>query len=137
MTVRQEALLITLAAPLAALAGILVELTARSPSMPAWYLLLAAPLWEELFFRRVLQERLRLHHWGCIRLLGISLAAWLTALFFVLAHLPFQETHSLLLLLPALAVGRLFDRAGQVLPCILLHSWFNLCWLTMLRITAR
>ncbi len=129
MTVRQEALLVVMAAPLVAVAGVQSGVLTQTPAAPLWYLLLAAPIWEELLFRRGLQERLLRFSWGSRRLLQFSLPAWIVGCVFVLAHLPFQGVHSLLVLLPALVLGRLFEHTGQVLLCIALHSWFNLCWL--------
>jgi hypothetical protein len=129
VTTRQEALLVVPAAPLLAVAAVSGGLLPHTLTVPAWYLLLAAPVWEELFFRLVLQQRLQQLSWGNRRLLRLTLATWLVGAVFVLAHLPFQGVHALLLLAPALVLGRLFERTGRVLFCVLLHSWFNLCWL--------
>lgn len=136
MTVRQEALLLVLAAPLVAGAGAWSGLLPQTLTVPVWYLLLAAPVWEELLFRRGLQQRLQQFDWGSRRLLRLTLATWTVGIMFVLAHLPFQGVHALLVLLPALALGRLFEQTGQVLPCSALHSWFNLCWLAAIRVTT-
>lgn len=129
MTVRQEVLLVALAAPLVAAAGVWSRLLPQTLTVPVWYLLVAAPVWEELFFRRVLHQRLQQQAWSSRRLISFSLATWIVGVVFVLAHLPFQGVHALLVLLPALVLGRLFERTDQVLPCIALHGWFNLCWL--------
>lgn len=137
MTVRQEALLVVMAAPLVAVAGVQSGVLTQTPAAPLWYLLLAAPIWEELLFRRGLQQRLQQLSWGSRYLVRLTLATWLTGAVFVLAHLPFQGVHSLVVLLPALVLGRLFEQTGQVLPCIALHSWFNLCWLAAAGITNR
>lgn len=137
MTNRQEVLLIVLAAPLAAGAGAWSGLLSHTSTVPVWYLLVAAPIWEELLFRRGLQQRLQQRDWGSRCLVWLSLPTWIVGVVFVLAHLPFQGVHGLLVLLPALVLGRQFEQTGQVLPCIALHSWFNFCWLATTGMTSR
>jgi len=129
VTIRQEALLVTLAAPLIALIAVQGGLLSSSLTVPAWYLLLAAPFWEEWLFRGALQRRLQDRHWSGRKLAGISLSNGLTGSVFVLAHLPFQGTKALLILIPALALGRIFEQTDRIIACILLHGWFNLCWM--------
>lgn len=136
MTVRQEVLLVALAAPLVAAAGVWSRLLPQTLTVPVWYLLVAAPVWEELFFRRVLHQRLQQQAWSSRRLISFSLATWIVGVVFVLAPLPFQGMHALLVLLPALVLGRLFERTDQVLYCMAVHSWFNFCWLAAIRVTA-
>lgn len=129
MTVRQEALLVALAAPLIATLAVPGGLISATMGVPAWYLLLAAPVCEELLFRWGVQSRLQKCRWISGQRAGISLSNGLTGTVFVLAHLPFQGIRALLILIPALALGRIFEQSGRVTPCILLHGWFNLCWL--------
>ncbi|NJD37023.1 MAG: JDVT-CTERM system CAAX-type protease [Geobacter sp.] len=129
----QQAALFAVAAPPVALAGVTSGLLPPSASIPLWYLLLAAPFWEEAFFRGVLQQRMLDHPWGSRRCAGLGLSNWLTGCFFVLVHLPFQGWRALAIILPALALGRLFEQTRQILPCVLMHSWFNLSWLMILQ----
>jgi membrane protease YdiL (CAAX protease family) len=126
----QQVLLLIAAAPLVALAGVRSGLLPHASSIPFWYLLLAAPFWEEALFRGGLQQHLLTRSWGNRPLLMFSLANWLTSICFILAHLPFQAGRSLTVLIPSLVLGWLFERTNRVLPCMLLHSWFNLCWLS-------
>jgi membrane protease YdiL (CAAX protease family) len=127
------ALIVALAPPVA-LGGMSAGLLPRSPAIPLWYLLLAAPLWEESFFRGILQQYLMGRPAGCRRFMGFSLANWTAGCCFSAVHLPFQGIHALGILLPALALGWLFERTARILPCVLLHGWFNLSWLIAGRI---
>ena len=52
MTMRLKVALLLMAAPLAALAGLKLGLLPRTTTVPFWYLLLAAPFWEEAFFMK-------------------------------------------------------------------------------------
>lgn len=110
--------------------GALVWLVARQPLvMPPWpavWLLAGAPVVEEVIFRLGLQQEL------LARLKSPTLANVLTALVFALAHGLSQGTwQSLLKLLPALAIGSVFQQSRRVAPCIALHSAFNAIWLAL------
>ena len=117
------------AAPFIAYAGISAWLLGRTPSVPLWYLLLAAPFWEEAFFRGVVQYYLMGRPLGHHLFLRLTGANWIASGCFVAVHLPFRGVSALGVLLPALVLGWLFERTGRVLPCIILHGWFNLSWL--------
>jgi len=121
--------LLMMAAPLAALAGVKGGLLPRTTAVPLWYLLLAAPFWEEALFRRGLQYRLLVYPWTAQPLLGLSRANWLTSCCFAAMHIPWQGTASVTILIPSLALGWLFERKNLLFPCVLLHAWFNLSWL--------
>jgi len=88
--------------------------------------LLVAPVIEELFFRGVVQAGLRTRggFWGRP---GIAIAV--TAVCFGLAHLGFATpTHSALVILPALAIGWVYEKSRSLSLCIGLHSAFNAVW---------
>ena len=121
--------LLAIAAPLVSTAGLSSGLLPRQCSTPLWYLLLLAPFWEETFFRGALQRRMMRLNWGGYRFAGLTAATWFTGTLFVLVHLPFQGVKGILIVIPALALGRLFEEYDEIIPCILLHGWFNLCWL--------
>ncbi len=87
-------------------------------------LLLFAPVLEEIVFRLGLQQRLLTA--------GVAPVAanLLTATAFGALH---AFTRSWVLgaavLLPALAIGRIYQRRRRVLPCIAAHAGMNLVWL--------
>ena len=88
-------------------------------------LLLAAPVLEETVFRAGLQETL-------LRRLspGTAAANALTALAFMAAHLALRPSGlSALTVVPALALGALYQRRRRLAPCIALHALFNAIWL--------
>lgn len=121
------------ATPPIALAGVKSGLMSATPSLPLWYLLLAAPFWEEMLFRGVLHRRLLGFGWGVRSQVGLSAANWLASCCFVLAHLPFQGWRAVAVLLPSLILGLQFEGTGRLFPCILLHAWFNLSWMLAAR----
>lgn len=133
MNLRIRVALLLMAAPLAALAGVKCGLLPRTTAVPHWYLLLAAPFWEEALFRRGLQYRLLAYLWTEQPLLGLSRANWLTSFCFAAVHIPWQGAASVAILIPSLALGWLFERTNLLFPCVLLHAWFNLSWLLVSR----
>jgi len=91
----------------------------------------AAPIAEELFFRRVLQGWLekRLPDDGGERAVALAAAA------FALAH--FGQGLAFLPLYPlALVLGHLVRRTGSILPSILLHACFNAVSIGLLLLQA-
>lgn len=77
---------------------------------------IAAPIGEEFFFRRVLQGWLETHLGGR--------AIWVSAVCFGLAH--FGHGLGWIPLIGfGLATGYLAHQRGTILPCILVHSLFN------------
>ncbi|CAH2032117.1 JDVT-CTERM system glutamic-type intramembrane protease MrtJ [Trichlorobacter ammonificans] len=128
----ETALLFLAAVPVAAVA-LHAGLVPRFSPVPLWYLLIAAPLWEELFFRGVIQRRLHETSRGSRHIAGLSTANWLTSLLFMMAHLPFHGISAAATLAPSLALGRQFEQYRHLVPCILLHGWFNLSWLLLAR----
>ena len=121
------------AAPPVALAGVKAGLVPTNNSLPLWYLLLAAPFWEEMLFRGGLQRWLLGFDWGARHKAGLSAANVLASCCFALAHLPFQGWLAVAVLLPSLVLGLQLERGGRLLPCILLHAWFNLSWIMAAR----
>ncbi|RZI43422.1 JDVT-CTERM system CAAX-type protease [Herbaspirillum sp. HC18] len=93
-------------------------------------MVLAQPLLEELLFRGVIQGQLASTPWGQRRLAGLSAANCLATTLFALAHLPH---HSSLwaagVIAPSLVFGHFRDRYGNVYPAILLHAFYNACYL--------
>jgi membrane protease YdiL (CAAX protease family) len=101
---------------------------AQSPAPPfvLLQLILLYPLVEELAFRGFLQTNLRNHVWGRIERGGISVANVCTTLFFVGSHFFYHALlWSIVILLPSLVFGYFRDRYQSVVPCILLHCFYN------------
>ena len=84
-----------------------------------------APVWEELFFRGLLQSMLRRYlggPWLAILVASIVFAA-LHVSFTPEGKIAFQDVLPLLAL--SLALGYNYERCGRLLPSILIHSLFN------------
>lgn len=110
--------------------------------LPAWSaairpgvaLVLSVVLWqpvlEELLFRGVIQGQFASAPWGRNRLAGLSAANCVTTVLFALAHL---LHHSPLwaagVIAPSLVFGHFRERYGKVYPSILLHAFYNACYL--------
>lgn len=92
--------------------------------MNAFVLLLAAPLLEEAVFRAGVQEAL------LRRGRGLLLANAATALLFGAAHVAARgDAAAFAVVLPALAIGWLYERTRQLRWCVLLHAAMNAAWL--------
>ena len=111
-----------------ATAALLVAVLALLP--PRWStLLLLAPVAEELLFRAGLQDALSRHLSGRIRAAELA-ANTATAMAFTAAHMLMQPgLLAGLTLLPALLIGRVYQRRRRLAPCIALHASFNAIWL--------
>ena len=114
---------------LGALPVLVVALLTLAPAAARWALLLVfAPVVEELVFRTGLQESLlrQLARWRT----GGFAANLVTALAFAAAHVALHPSAlAALTLLPALLVGRIYERRRQLAPCVALHVGFNAIWL--------
>lgn len=90
-------------------------------------LLVIAPAVEEAFFRGVVQATLL----GRTDALGRPVAANLiTALLFGAAHLlAAPALHAAAVVLPALAIGALYQRQRSIAACALAHAAFNTFYL--------
>ncbi len=90
-------------------------------------LLLIAPMIEEGFFRGVVHAGLR----GRTDALGRpAVANVITALAFGAAHLWFAPWfHAVAVMLPALLIGRVYERSRSVGVCIALHCLCNAFWI--------
>jgi membrane protease YdiL (CAAX protease family) len=101
---------------------------------PGWALfatsLLLAPVLEELVFRGGIQELLERRLQGR---LGRDGANVLTSLLFAIAHLmvapPWLAAG---VFLPSLVFGRLKQLHASLAPAMLIHAWFNACFLLAL-----
>jgi Type II CAAX prenyl endopeptidase Rce1-like len=109
--------------------GSVVAVSLSGLSHDALLLIVVAPLLEEIVFRGGIQEPL-------LRRLSPSRGAapWVvnvvTAIAFAAAHaLTHLSFVSVLTVLPALAIGWLYQRTRRLAPCIALHAFFNAVWL--------
>ena len=75
-----------------------------------------APLYEEIIFRKWLQDFL-------VRRTGLRAGIALTALAFVLLHCSWQAALPLAILAVALSIARV--RTGSLIPCIVMHVLHN------------
>ena len=114
-----------LAAACAVAVAVAVAAAAAAGALP-WplvWLLVGAPLVEEVIFRLGVQETL-------LRRLPASRAGWatlLTAAAFAGAHLLVRPGWmAAATVLPALAIGLLYGRTRRLAPCVLWHALFNL-----------
>lgn len=98
-------------------------------SHDARLLIVLAPFFEEIVFRGGLQESL-LRRLSSSRGAGPWVANVVTAAAFAAAHvLTHLSLVAVLTVLPALAVGWLYQRTRRLAPCIALHAFFNAAWL--------
>ncbi|PTN36710.1 JDVT-CTERM system CAAX-type protease [Desulfonatronum sp. SC1] len=103
-------------------------LPAPGVSMALWRLGLLA-LAEEVVFRGLLQEWLRgrtvfLRSWGPLTLANLVASACFAA-----AHLLAQPPlWAAAVFFPSLIFGWIWDRHGRILPCVLVHFSYNLCF---------
>lgn len=84
------------------------------------------PILEEIVFRAGLQHLLQKRLTSASVLYGVSQANVLTSILFAAAHLVRHSTPTAaLVFLPSLVFGYFYDRYGRVLPCIVLHGFYN------------
>jgi len=106
-----------------------VVASASTGSAQVLWLLLAAPVLEEVVYRAGLQEAL-LRRYGDRGNAAALLINGFTALAFAAAHFLRQgPLLAALTVLPALLIGALYQHQRRVLPCVGLHSLFNGLWL--------
>ena len=103
---------------------------------PAWPLLLwpllAAPLLEEWVLRSLLQQGLQQRLGDRWRARPAAMAASVGAsCAFALLHAPAHGLDALWWLVPGLALAELWRREQRLLPCVVLHAWFNACLLVV------
>ncbi len=88
------------------------------------------PLVEEILFRGVIQRELLTRDIWRRRISGLSLANLGTSVLFMLAHMANQGLFwGVSVLAPSLVLGHFRERYDSILPSILLHFLFNLCYL--------
>ena len=95
-------------------------------AVPMAQSLIVAPVIEELFFRGVVQSRLRAAR-------GVFGRPWIaigvTAMCFGLAHLSTASVaHAALVIAPAVVIGWAYERTRSIGLCIALHSAANAIW---------
>lgn len=90
------------------------------------YGVLLYPALEEIVFRGLLQSMLLQYLVMQLRIGPISLANVTASLAFAASHLIYHSpVHAASVLLPSLVFGYVYERYRQVLPCILLHAFYN------------
>jgi membrane protease YdiL (CAAX protease family) len=107
---------------------------ACAPSLPTAWLLLGAPLTEELVFRAGLQDFLarRWARWHLLGVSGVSCAVAAGSLAFAAAHvLLVPGALAALTVFPSLLLGALYARTRRLRHAVALHAAFNACWLLL------
>lgn len=94
--------------------------------------LLLAPMLEELVFRGGIQDVLDRTPWGRLGVFGgLSVGNVLTSLLFSAAHLMAAPAWLAgATFFPSLVLGRLKQMYSSLVPVVLVHAWFNVCYLT-------
>ena len=98
----------------------------------SFFLIFLYPVIEELTFRGIIQEYIgqKTEQYGYF--LGISLANLLTSILFVLMHLVYHTPiWAILIFLPSLVFGYFKEKYGKTTPSIILHIFYNLCFLSL------
>jgi membrane protease YdiL (CAAX protease family) len=93
--------------------------------------LVLAPVLEELVFRGGIQGVLDRTRFGaCGASMGVSVGNLLTSVFFSAAHLITAPAWLAAgVFLPSLVFGRLKQLYQSLVPAILVHAWYNACYL--------
>jgi membrane protease YdiL (CAAX protease family) len=113
--------------PLVLLAAVLgcASIAMGAPGWRVLVLLLLAPAAEEVVFRAGLHEAL------LRRAVHPVLANAAVAVAFSIAHLAARPSlSSAAVLLPALAIGWIYQRTRRVAPCVALHAAMNALWMS-------
>ena len=101
-----------------------------APMGSTWLrLLVIAPVLEEVIFRRGLHEALLRMHANA-RLHGTAFTNLSTATLFSLCHFALHPgATSVLVVIPALGIGWVYQRTRCLAPCVAIHAAFNAVWL--------
>lgn len=114
-------------AVLMAVAGLPPPEAAVLLSWPFLYLVVAAPVLEELAFRGALQGWALESAFGQRRVLGLTGANVSVSVAFTAVHFAYHPPlWAAAVLFPSLVYGHLRDRTGSVLPAVLVHVFYNL-----------
>ena len=119
-----------------------IKVFSLQPPDPLWLfqdmysfgiLVLFYPIIEELSFRGMIQEYLSHKVGDSKRIAGISLANILTSILFVLMHFIYHTPiWALLVFFPSLLFGYFKEHFSSVIPSILLHSFYNLVFFSLI-----
>ena len=94
------------------------------PAGDIFTFIILAPLAEELFFRGVVQDFLKKRLSGALFM--ISFANIAASVIFAAAHVPFWGfPHAVLVFIPSLAFGFMYDRTGTLVYPVILHTIYN------------
>ena len=116
----------------AALLGLHVPLPARSASTVVTFLLLA-PVLEEIVFRGGIQEMLdRTAQGQRVLVAGLTVGNVVTSALFSAAHLASSPPWlAAAVFVPSLLLGRLQQLSRSLVPVVLVHAWYNACYLSL------
>lgn len=95
----------------------------------SWHYIVLVLLWpclEEFFFRGMVQAHLFQQPWGKKERHGITMANVTTSLFFTLGHFGLHPPHwAMMVFVPSLIFGYFRDRSMSIYPSIMLHTFYN------------
>lgn len=107
-------------------------LPAPPPVSALLYGVLLYPLLEEIVFRGLMQPMLLERAAMQVRAGPVSRANVITSLAFAASHLISQSPlQAASILLPSLVFGYVYERFKHVLPCIVLHAFYNAGFLSL------
>jgi len=91
--------------------------------------LMGSPWLEEVVYRSAVQRPVFIHLKANHAAWSDTRAGWVASavamLCFVAVHAPAHGWFALAWAVPALTLGELFRQTQRVLPCVVLHAWFN------------
>lgn len=125
----QPAMGVAVAVAAAMLAAAAVALHGGATPWRVLTLLLIAPFAEEALLRSGLQETLLRRRWAPAAANAVTAAAFAAAHALARGDAP---AAALVLVLPALALGRLYERRRRLRDCVLAHAVLNAAWIVAL-----
>jgi membrane protease YdiL (CAAX protease family) len=91
--------------------------------------ILIIPCIEELIFRGLIQSKLEKFRFFAKKIADLSMSNLSTSMLFAFLHFYiFNNANNLLTFFPSLIFGYSVERYKSILPAILLHSFYNLCF---------
>jgi len=98
-----------------------------------FFLIFLYPVIEELTFRGVIQEYInqKTKQWKLFS--GLSVANLLTSILFVLMHFVHHvPIWAILTFFPSLVFGYFKEKYSKIIPSIILHMFYNLCYFSFI-----
>lgn len=98
-----------------------------------FFLILFYPVIEELTFRGIIQEYIGQRTKQRKLFASLSLTNLLTSILFALMHFVYHEPFwAALIFFPSLVFGYFKERYSRIMPSIMLHIFYNLCYFSLI-----